>query len=156
MNIRPYRESDRPALKAITVEAFASVAIDSNIEKVFGVIAGHDWRWRKARQIDEDCEAPGSAIWVAEYGQGAIVGYITTRLDGEAGIGWIHNLAVTAGLRGQGVGRRLIQHALEKFRAAGLELARIETLDQNPVGQHLYPDCGFVEVARQLHFALRL
>jgi hypothetical protein len=27
---------------------------------------------------------------------------------------------------------------------------------QNPVGNHLYPACGFVEVARQVHFARRL
>jgi len=156
MIIRPYRESDRAAIKAITVEAFASVAIEQNVEKAFGIVAGYDWRWRKARQIDEDCDAAGAAIWVAEDGQGVAIGYVTTRIDREAGVGWIHNLAVAAGSRGQGIGRRLIQQALESFREAKLELARIETLDQNPVGQHLYPDCGFVQVARQLHFALRL
>ena len=32
----------------------------------------------------------------------------------------------------------------------------IETLDQNGPGQHLFPSCGFVEVARQLHFAMPL
>ena len=26
----------------------------------------------------------------------------------------------------------------------------------NPIGNHLYPTCGFVEVARQVHFARRL
>jgi ribosomal protein S18 acetylase RimI-like enzyme len=156
MNIRPYRESDRETLKAITVEAFASVAIEHNIEQAFGTIAGHDWQWRKARQIDEDCTAPGAAIWVAEDERGEIVGYVTTRLDHEAGIGLIPNLAVKERLRGQGLGRQLIEYALERFRAAGLELARIETLDQNPIGQHLYPVCGFVEVARQVHYAMRL
>ena len=65
-------------------------------------------------------------------------------------------MAVRAGLRGRGIGRKLIDAALGLFREAGLELARIETLDQNPIGQHLYPDFGFVEVARQIHFAMRL
>jgi hypothetical protein len=32
----------------------------------------------------------------------------------------------------------------------------IETMAQNAVGQHLYPACGFVEVARQAHFARKL
>ena len=47
-------------------------------------------------------------------------------------------------------------HALEYFRREGLAYAMIETMAQNEVGQHLYPACGFVEVARQVHFAMKL
>jgi ribosomal protein S18 acetylase RimI-like enzyme len=156
MHIRPYRESDRDALKAITVEAFAGVSIDQDLERLFGLIADHDWRWRKARQIDDDIAAPGASILAAEDESGQVAGYITKRLDREAGVGLIPNLAVRADQRGQGLGRRLIEEALQVFRAEGLALARIETLDQNAVGQHLYPDCGFVEVARQIHYARRV
>jgi ribosomal protein S18 acetylase RimI-like enzyme len=156
MTIRPYRASDRETIKAITVEAFDGVSIDQNIERRFGLVAGHDWRYRKGRHIDEDVEAAGAAVLVAENDRGEIVGYITTQIDRAAGVGLIPNMAVRAGLRGQGIGRQLIEAALDRFRDAGLELARIETLDQNSVGQHLYPDCGFIEVARQIHFAMRL
>ena len=156
MTIRPYRESDRETLRAITVEAFDGVSIDQNIELRFGLIAGHDWRFRKGRRIDEDVDAPGAAILVAEDERGQTIGYITTEIDRAAGVGLIPNMAVRAGLRGQGIGRKLIEAALALFRDAGLELARIETLDQNTIGQHLYPDCGFVEVARQIHFAMKL
>jgi hypothetical protein len=31
-------------------------------------------------------------------------------------------------------------------------MSRIETLEQNPIGQHLYPSLGFQEFARQIHF----
>lgn len=34
--------------------------------------------------------------------------------------------------------------------------AMTETMAQNDAGQHLYPACGFVEVARQSHFARKL
>lgn len=156
VTIRPYRESDRETITAITVEAFDGVSIDQNIERRFGIVGGHDWRWRKGRHIDEDVEAIGAAALVAENDRGEIVGYITTQIDREAGVGLIPNMAVRAGLRGQGIGRKLIEAAIDLFRDAGLELARIETLDQNSVGQHLYPDCGFVEVSRQIHFAMRL
>ena len=156
MIIRPYCEADRETLKAITVEAFDGVSVDQNIERLFGPIAGRDWRWRKGRHIDWDVAARGAAILVAEDEQGEIIGYITTRIDREAGIGHIPNMAVRSGLRGQGVGRRLIEQALELFREAGLEMAKIETLDQNATGQHLYPACGFVEVARQIHLVKRL
>jgi ribosomal protein S18 acetylase RimI-like enzyme len=38
----------------------------------------------------------------------------------------------------------------------GLSHARIETLDQNEIGQTLYPSMGFEEVARQVHYCLDL
>jgi ribosomal protein S18 acetylase RimI-like enzyme len=68
----------------------------------------------------------------------------------------VPNLAVAADCRNAGLGRRLIERALEYFRAEGLEYAVIETMARNAIGQHLYPACGFVEVARQVHFARRL
>jgi ribosomal protein S18 acetylase RimI-like enzyme len=155
--IRPYRESDRPALRDLTVAAFDGVSIDHNIDRTLGPVAGRDWRWRKARAIDEDIDAAGAEIAVAEEAEGgAVVGYISLRHDREARVGWIPNLAVVADLRGQGLGRRLIEHALGRFRAEGMTVARIETLEQNPIGRHLYPSAGFVEVARQIHFAIAL
>ena len=83
-----------------------------------------------------------------------VVGYVTMHCDPETRIGWIHNLAVEMKVRGQGVGRRLIEHALSHFRAAGMTIAKIETLEQNAIGRHLYPSVGFVEIARQIHYAM--
>jgi ribosomal protein S18 acetylase RimI-like enzyme len=94
-------------------------------------------------------------VFVAEAG-GRVVGYVSTRIDREAGKGRIPNLAVAEEARNQGLGRRLIEHALDYFRAEGLAYAVIETMAHNPVGNHLYPACGFVEVARQVHFAQKL
>ena len=34
--------------------------------------------------------------------------------------------------------------------------AKIETLEQNSIGRHLYPSLGFIEVARQIHYAMPL
>lgn len=155
MIIRPYAPADLDELRRLIAEAFQGVSIDHNIEKHFGVINGHDWRWRKARHMDDDVAANPSGVFVAEE-EGAILGFITTRVDHEAGIGQIPNLVVVEGVRGQGLGRRLIGHALDYFRALGLSHAKIETLDQNPVGQHLYPACGFREVARQVHYVMKL
>jgi ribosomal protein S18 acetylase RimI-like enzyme len=155
MQIRFYRPSDLEALRALTEEAFEGVSIDHNIEAVFGTIAGRDWRWRKARHIDDDVAANAGGAFVAEE-DGEIIGYITTRVDPEAGIGQIPNLAVAAAARNCGLGRQLIERALDYFRALGLTHAKIETLDQNAIGQHLYPACGFREVARQIHFVMDL
>src|SRR5262245_19644138 len=151
MPIRTYRPDDLPLLKALTVEAFDGVSIDQGMERVFGPIRGHDWRWRKARHLDDDVRRDAGGVFVLEEG-GRILGYITTWCDAEAGIGHIPNLVVVAEARGRGLGRQLIEHALEHFRGRGLSHAKIETLEQNEIGRHLYPSLGFREVARQIHF----
>jgi ribosomal protein S18 acetylase RimI-like enzyme len=155
MLIRLYQPSDLEALKRLTVEGFTGVSIDHGIEQQFGSINGHDWRWRKARHIDADVRRDSAGVFVAEE-DGQVVGYVTTWQDSAAGIGHIPNLAVAASHRNQGLGRVLLEHAMNHFRAAGLTHAKIETLVQNAVGNHLYPSLGFVEVARQVHFVAKL
>jgi ribosomal protein S18 acetylase RimI-like enzyme len=138
-------------LKQITVEAFDGLSIDQGMQQTFGRINGRDWQWRKARHLDEDAQREPSGIFVAEA-DGAVIGYITTWQDREAGIGHIPNIAFAPAYRGRGLGRALIRHALEHFRQSGLSHAKIETLVQNDVGNHLYQSIGFREVARQVHF----
>jgi ribosomal protein S18 acetylase RimI-like enzyme len=153
--IRPYRPDDLPALRELTVTAFDGVTLEQNVEAALGELNGHDWKWRKARHVDEDVAVDPAGVFVAEV-EGRVIGYVSTRSDRETGRGRIPNLAVAADARNLGLGRRLIEHALAHFRAAGLTYAVIETMSQNAVGNHLYPACGFVEVARQVHFARRL
>lgn len=155
MHIRPYQPSDLAELKRLTIEGFSGVAIDHGIEQAFGPIQGHDWQWRKARHIDDDVARDAAGVFVAED-DGVVVGYVTTWQDRESGIGHIPNLAVSPSYRNQGLGRALLVHAMSHFRRAGLSHAKIETLAQNAIGNHLYPSLGFVEVARQVHFVAKL
>lgn len=155
--IRPFQEADRGVVRDLTVAAFDGVSIDQNIDRVLGPVASRDWRYRKGRHIDHDIDVFGATLVVAQdVSSGAVVGYITMQCDEETKIGWIHNLAVAREARGQGLGRRLIEHALAFFRAAGMTIAKIETLEQNAIGRELYPSVGFVEVARQIHYAMAL
>ena len=155
-SIRPYQDTDLEAIKVIALVGFAGVSLDHALEeKLGGDLAGHDWRWRKARHIDDDVGAHAEGIFVAEA-EGEVLGYISTVLDREAGKGRIPNLAVAASARGQGIGRALIGHALAYFRKEKLAYAVIETMDSNPIGQTLYPATGFQEIARQVHYAQRL
>ncbi len=151
MNIRLFQEADREAIKAITAICFAGVGIDYNIEQRYGVINGMDWQSRKVRHIDADITANAAGIFVAEEA-GEVIGYITTRIDQESKIGSIPNLGVLPAHRGAGLGRQLIETATAYAKAEGMAYLRIETLDQNPIGQYLYPSSGFEEIARQIHY----
>lgn len=153
--IRHYRPADLEALRQITVDSFGAVALDQMLEDRLGVWNGRDWKARKADNINDDCDANPDGCFVAERG-GEILGYITTRVDRVNSVGRIPNLAVVEAARGLGLGRRLIHHALDYFRTQDLRVAKIETMASNVIGQNLYPSCGFEEVGRQVHFAMRL
>src|SRR5262249_8005290 len=148
--IRVFREADLPRLQQITAVTFGRVSIDGGIEKRCGKLGRSDWRSRKIAAIADDCEAQPDGGFVAEAGDGNIAGYVTTRLDHGSRIGWIPNLAVDPAHQRHGLGRALLEHAIEFFRQSGMAAAKIETLEQNAVGQRLYPSLGFVEVARQI------
>lgn len=153
--LRAYQDSDRDTLTAIMVEAFEGVSIDQGIENEFGVLNGRDWKWRKARHFDEDIRRDRDGIIVAEQ-EGRVLGFISTWMEHDTGIGHIPNISLVPECRGQGIGRKLINAALDRFREHDLTHSKIETLAQNPIGNHLYPSCGFREVARQVHFVAEL
>lgn len=155
LTIRACRENDLARLKEITIEGFDGVSIDQNIEQRLGPVGGHDWRWHKGRQVEGDFHSDPAGVFVAEAG-GEVVGYVSTRVDSEAGVAYIPNIALASKWQGKGYGRRLLEVALDRFRRMGIDCVRIETLEQNPVGQHLYTDLGFHEVARQIHYCTRL
>ncbi|MEZ4734252.1 MAG: GNAT family N-acetyltransferase [Caldilineaceae bacterium] len=155
MRIRQFREADREAIKTITAICFEGVAIDHAMEERYGLIDGKDWRYRKVRHIDADIAANAEGIFVAEA-EGQVIGYITTRIDPDTKVGGIPNLGVLPAYRGQGLGRQLIETATAYAKEQGMLYLRIETLAHNPIGQYLYPSCGFQEVARQIHYVLPL
>jgi ribosomal protein S18 acetylase RimI-like enzyme len=156
VRIRPYQEEDRERLKEITVAAFPGVSIDRLIGEKFGLLNGTDWAERKQKSIDADCDAHPAGILVAETKEGQVVGYITTRVNDHSRLGWIPNLAVEPACQGSGIGKQLIQAALDYLRGAGMTHAKIETLATNERGQGLYPSFGFVEIVRQIHYVRKL
>ena len=155
MLIRTYEDRDHKTLQDITARCFRGVAIDHNIEKRFGKISGKNWQWRKRRDVAADIAANAEGIFVAEE-KGKVIGYVSTLVDRDASMGRIANFCVLPKHQGKGIGRKLAAAAMAYFRRKGLEIARIETLEQNEVGKVFYPSLGFKEVARQIHFAMRL
>jgi ribosomal protein S18 acetylase RimI-like enzyme len=154
--IRPFQARDLTRLQEITADTFGPVSIDNNMERLLGPFGPGDWKSRKVSAIAEDCRVQPDGVFVAEHGDGTVVGYVTTRLTPASGVGWIPNLAVDPTHQGHGLGRALLERAIAYLRDNGMAVAKIETLEQNPIGQKLYPALGFREVARQVHYAMRL
>lgn len=155
MIIRAFAESDREILKEITAVCYDSVSIDQNIEKLYGLIAGKDWTFRKQRQLEEDISAHPEGIFIAEI-ENRVVGYISTHIDHESKIGRIMNFAVLPAQQKKGIGKDLMDRAMTHLKSECMEYVRIETLEQNAAGKHFYPGLGFREVARQIHYVKKI
>ncbi len=110
--IRKYRTSDSQTIVQITITCFQGVSIDQNIEKRFGRIGEHTWQERKMRHVEKDLAENPDGVFVAEVDDTPI-GYITTRLDRDTRIGWIPHMAVLPDYQKMGIGKHLIETALE-------------------------------------------
>ncbi len=153
--IRPFRESDRARLHEITAGSFQQASIHGILEERYGPLRGTSWADRKAVEINADIDTEPEGVLVAEDDAGTVVGYITTTTDETSGVGRIPNLAVAPDTQGQGIGKLLINAALDRFDELGMDLIKIETLETNEVGRALYPRFGFEDFIHQVHFIMR-
>jgi GNAT superfamily N-acetyltransferase len=151
IKVRKYRKRDRDAVLRITEGSFEGLCLDSVMERHFGPIAGTSWQDRKRGGIEWDLRHRPEHVLVAEE-EGEVVGYMCTRLYYDHCIGHVANMAVAREYQGKGVGKMLMQAALDYFRQCGMRYARIETLEENYKGQNFYPSFGFKEVGRQIYY----
>lgn len=147
--LRPCEHDDLPFISALTARAFAQVSIDAHIERRYGALQDTTWSQRKAQAVCAEIANNPTGCFTALFG-GRVVGYITTAVEEQAGIGRIINLAVDTDVHGRGIGKRLLCRAFTYFRERQVPYYRIETTTDNEVGQALYPRCGFHELTRQI------
>lgn len=129
---RPARPGEGQALYDITeaaIRAFASGHYSA--AQIEGWMAGRD-----AAQYEEIIARGG--VVVAE-GMGVLFGFV------EAAAGEILRLFVKPEASGQGLGRRLLQHGIE--RAGGGEVRLNATLNAMP----FYERCGFIALGREIY-----
>jgi GNAT superfamily N-acetyltransferase len=91
--------------------------------------------WRRLLALD-----PAGAF-VARWKE-QIVGTVTTTRYGED-LGWIGMLLVDPDYQHQGIGTRLLRHAIDTLRTTGV---RAVGLDATPAGKVLYDKWGFTSV----------
>lgn len=84
---------------------------------------------------------PGLSVAVID--DGILVGTALVAHDGRRG--FIYHLAVAGEFRGRGLGRAMVERALERFREAGLTRCHIVVYSHNEQGRAFWRHMGFRE-----------
>lgn len=109
--------------------------------------------------ISTQLKDPDKAVLVADdkgdvigYAYAAVEGYDYMALRGPAGV--LHDIIVDPEHRGRGIGRLLLDAALEFFRSRGVPRVVLSTAEQNEAAQRLFTKMGFrrtmIEMTREL------
>jgi dTDP-4-amino-4,6-dideoxy-D-galactose acyltransferase len=136
VTLRPVRAADRDALLAIARVNHVDTRFYADPRFPTAQADALYARW-----VERSCfDSYSGNAFVADIA-GTAVGYLTASVKGTNGI--IDLLGVSAAERGRGLGRRLIAHALEWFRAQGATTASVVTQGRNIAAQRLYQQAGF-------------
>lgn len=130
--IRPFMSKDTEALVAVFSEAFG----DTMEEAQDLILFNH--------------ETEGLTLWVAEV-EGAVVGTVTTRKEGDAQ--WISALAVHPKASGHGVGTTLLQFVKTMTFEAGEKVVMLDVEIENNRALSVYEKAGFTKSAQIDYFA---
>lgn len=84
--------------------------------------------------------------------KGAINGYIVWEEDEDDNHGHILNLAVDEMFRRQGIGQKLLNHALSSMKSSGMETCELEVRESNLWARHLYENAGMVAVNQSIGY----
>lgn len=102
--------------------------------------------------LQRSCETDyADGVVIAEY-DGKAAAYVTCHLDNDTKIGKIGLVGVVEAARGYGLGRHLVNYALEWFWQQGMEQVTVVTQGRNVGAQRLYQRCGFVTQSVQLWY----
>ena len=144
--LRDHCASDLAILRAIARKAFG----DSRYY--------HDPRFPRERcdalyeeWITLDCKGRAERVLVAE-GPAGVAGFLTCHFPGGAEVGRIGLVGIAEAARGVGVGRALVQAALEWFAAAGARRVAVVTQARNAAAQRLYQRAGFATRGVEIWF----
>ena len=153
-DLRPIRAEDADQIVALGLRAwepvFASME-DTVGTDLFRQLFSDDWR----RYQEDDIRRALSTylVTVAEHGD-QVVGYVAVDLPSGESHGEIYMVAVDPDFHRLGIGSSLTEHAIEQIRAAGRELAMVETGGDpgHAAARATYERLGFVTLPAERYF----
>jgi ribosomal-protein-alanine N-acetyltransferase len=103
-------------------------------EDIFRILGS--WRGRARTQ-------GGKTVYMSIIeDDGALAGYVVWQEDAQLAEGHLLNIAIQPQSRRKGMGRELLNHALEKMREHMMTLCRLEVREGNTPAQALYAQAG--------------
>jgi RimJ/RimL family protein N-acetyltransferase len=147
--IRPAEPSDAEALVAL------GRAVGS--EPGGWLLTTSDWRSAgdERRYLKAIRRYPNAAVYVAESDEGELVGRLSLSRDQHPSSSHVADLGlmVAAGWRRQGIGRALLEEAVEWARGAGVRKLELHVFPHNEAAIKLYESFGFErEGYRKQHY----
>jgi RimJ/RimL family protein N-acetyltransferase len=147
--IRPAEPSDAEALVAL------GRAVGS--EPGGWLLTTSDWRSAgdERRYLKAIRRYPNAAVYVAESDEGEIVGRLSLSRDQHPSSSHVADLGlmVAAGWRRKGIGRALLEAAVEWARGAGVRKLELHVFPHNEAAIKLYEAFGFeCEGYRKQHY----
>jgi GNAT superfamily N-acetyltransferase len=136
----------------MSIELRRAIPIDSIVITNITIAAKRHWNypekwiqhWLSALTISPDY-IEENEVWMAVVDDTPAAYYSFKQEDGDL---WLDNLFVLPEYMGQGIGRKLFQHALEGSRIRGASILKIEA---DPNAQSFYEKMGARKVGEQHH-----
>lgn len=128
--IQPYFDDQRAAVLELSVRAWSSVFPLTRTAVpafVYDSFYPHGWEARQVADLATVLDDEPNNVDVAL--DGAVVGWVCTRLHPEDRMAEVYVLAVDPDHQRRGVGTALMDHALQRSRVAGMNMVMVETGD---------------------------
>ncbi|HSJ34888.1 MAG TPA: N-acetyltransferase [Acidimicrobiia bacterium] len=152
--IRDFHPDDSDPIVDLALEAWAPV-FSSMAQTVGPEIFRHlfieDWRRYQERDIRRALAAYRVSVAVTAD---AVVGYVAVDLPEGEVHGEIYMIAVDPDQQGHGIGKALTEHAVDQIRAAGRDLAMVETGGDpgHAPARATYEKAGLVSLPAERYF----
>jgi len=114
------------------------------------------------KHLLDECEKWDGDILVAEH-EGQVVGFVCVlagfdsrdMIEADSKYAFVTDLVVTSGMRGQGIGRQLLQEAETFSMRRGARVIRLNVIAGNTSARDFYSKAGFRELELKLIKSLR-
>ena len=145
--IRPARAEDLAELQSIarTAHVDSRFFSDSHFPRHLAEELYRTW-------IRLECEGRAQCVLVAISAADKALGYVSCHFDKKTRSGQIGLSGVSHEARGRGIGKNLVNAALEWFDRRGADKVIVATQGKNIAAQRLYQRCGFVIQDLQLWY----
>ena len=153
--VRKMKKEDLEIILNITRRAWGRYTLYQLLEDRHGPLWQKGASERKTNDVRGFCQNYPERVIVAEIG-GKVVGYATYNISESDGIGEVGDNAVDPEHQGKGVGTVMNRWIVDYFRRLKLKIARVSTLEHDRPAQKVYEKQGFRELARTIHYSMKL